>query len=45
MALMFYSRMIDPEYQVEILSRGNSSDRDENNEELVVDYVSALFYT
>ena len=43
MTLMFYSRMINPDYKVDILSRGNSG----NNlgAELVVDYVSALFYS
>jgi hypothetical protein len=43
MTLMFYSRMINPNYKVEILARGNSSKN--SNSELVVDYVSALFYT
>jgi AmmeMemoRadiSam system protein B len=42
MTLMFYSRMINPIYNVEILARGNSAKYSE--EELVVDYVSALFY-
>lgn len=42
MTLMFYSRMINPIYRVEILARGNSAKYSE--EELVVDYVSALFY-
>ncbi len=43
MTLMFYSRMVNPGYKVEILARGNSSKNSDN--ELVVDYVSALFYT
>jgi len=43
MTLMFYSNMIDASYRVEILARGNSAKNSE--EELVVDYVSALFYT
>ncbi len=42
MTLMFYSRMVDPNYNVDILARGNSSKY--SNDELVVDYVSALFY-
>lgn len=42
MTLMFYSRMLDPNYNVEILARGNSSMH--AGDELVVDYVSALFY-
>lgn len=42
MTLMFYSRMVDPDYRVEILARGNSAKK--SNDELVVDYVSALFY-
>jgi MEMO1 family protein len=42
MTLMFYSRMINPSYKVEILARGDSSKSSES--ELVVDYVSALFY-
>ena len=42
MALMFYSRMIDSNYKVEILARGNSAKKIKT--ELVVDYVSALFY-
>lgn len=45
MTLMFYARMINNEFKVEILSRGNSSQFNNNKEELVVDYVSALFYT
>ena len=44
MTLMFYSRLINQEYKVEILSRGNSSMKSDDDEELVVDYVSALFY-
>ena len=44
MTLMFYSRMVQTNYKVEILARGNSSQRSDNDEELVVDYVSALFY-
>lgn len=44
MTLMFYSRMINSGYDVEILARGNSSKKGDNDEELVVDYVSALFY-
>ena len=44
MTLMFYSRMIHSNYKVEILARGNSSKKSDNDEELVVDYVSALFY-
>ncbi len=44
MTLMFYSRMIDPDYKVEILARGNSSKNHIHKDELVVDYVSALFY-
>ena len=44
MTLMFFSRFIDPDYHVEILSRGNSSIKSKVEEELVVDYVSALFY-
>jgi AmmeMemoRadiSam system protein B len=43
MTLMFYSRMLDPNYKVEILARGNSAKYSEA--ELVVDYVSALFYS
>ncbi|MCK5703393.1 MAG: AmmeMemoRadiSam system protein B [Cyclobacteriaceae bacterium] len=42
MTLMFYSRMINPTYSVEILARGNSSKY--SNKKKVVDYVSALFY-
>ena len=42
MTLMFYSRMINPNYKVEILARGDSSKY--SDAELVVDYVSALFY-
>lgn len=42
MTLMFYSRMINPNYNVEILARGNSAKY--SDEEFVVDYVSALFY-
>jgi AmmeMemoRadiSam system protein B len=42
MTLMFYSRMINPNYKVEILARGDSSKSADT--ELVVDYVSALFY-
>ena len=42
MTLMFYSRMIDPDYKVEILARGNSAKY--STDEVVVDYVSALFY-
>ena len=45
MTLMFYCRMIEPAYKVEILARGNSSKFKVDDEELVVDYVSALFYT
>ncbi len=44
MTLMFYSRMIAPDYKVEILARGNSSKNHILKDELVVDYVSALFY-
>lgn len=44
MTLMFYSRMVQSNYKVEILARGNSSQKTDNDEELVVDYVSALFY-
>ncbi|MCG8306553.1 MAG: AmmeMemoRadiSam system protein B [Cytophagales bacterium] len=44
MTLMFYSRLINSAYNVEILARGNSSSKTKNEEELVVDYVSALFY-
>lgn len=44
MTLMFYSRMIKNNFNVEILARGNSSVNNEK-EELVVDYVSALFYS
>jgi len=44
MTLMFYSRLINADYNVEILARGNSSMKSNNEEELVVDYVSALFY-
>ena len=44
MTLMFYSRFINQDYNVEILSRGNSSMKADDEEELVVDYVSALFY-
>jgi len=43
MTLMFYSNMIDASYKVEILARGNSAKN--SGEDLVVDYVSALFYT
>jgi len=43
MTLMFYARMINQFYDVEILARGNSSKK-YDEEELVVDYVSALFY-
>lgn len=43
MTLMFYSRMISSNYKVEILARGNSAKY--SDEDLVVDYVSALFYT
>lgn len=42
MTLMFYSRMVNPNYNVDILARGNSSKA--SSEELVVDYISALFY-
>ena len=42
MTLMFYSRMVNSNYNVEILARGNSSKH--SDDELVVDYVSALFY-
>lgn len=42
MTLMFYSRMINSNYNVEILARGNSAKH--SFEEFVVDYVSALFY-
>jgi len=45
MTLMFYSRMINPRYNVEILARGNSSKKIQNDEELVVDYVSAIFFS
>ena len=44
MTLMFYSRMINYDFNVEILARGNSSGFNNKKEELVVDYVSALFY-
>ena len=44
MTLMFYSRFVEPDYNVEILARGNSSKFKDDNEELVVDYVAALFY-
>ncbi len=44
MTLMFYSRMINNEFNVEILARGNSSGFNNNKDELVVDYVSVLFY-
>ncbi|MDZ7606552.1 MAG: AmmeMemoRadiSam system protein B [Cyclobacteriaceae bacterium] len=43
MTLMFYSNMIDASYRVEILARGNSAKN--SGKDLVVDYVSALFYT
>jgi AmmeMemoRadiSam system protein B len=43
MTLMFYSRLIDPSYKVDILARGNSGKR--SKEDLVVDYVSAIFYS
>jgi len=43
MTLMFYARMINANYKVEILARGNSSKK--SKKELVVDYVSALFYS
>lgn len=43
MTIMFYSRMINPSYKVDILARGDSSKY--ANTELVVDYVSALFYS
>ncbi len=43
MTLMFYSRMIDSNYKVEILARGNSARQ--TGEGDVVDYVSALFYS
>jgi hypothetical protein len=42
MTLMFYSRMVEPDYKVEILARGNSGR--ETKDDLVVDYISALFY-
>lgn len=42
MTLMFYSKIIDPKYKVEILARGNSAKY--STGETVVDYVSALFY-
>jgi AmmeMemoRadiSam system protein B len=42
MTLMFYCRMVNPSYQVDILARGNSAM--ETDEELVEDYVSAVFY-
>ncbi len=42
MTLMFFSRLINPKYKVEILARGNSSKKLRKN--LVFDYVSALFY-
>ena len=45
MTLMFYSRMVNSGYEVEILARGNSSKKNDKDEELVVDYVSALFYS
>jgi hypothetical protein len=34
--------MVNPSYQVDILARGNSAM--ETDEELVEDYVSAVFY-
>jgi len=43
MTLMFYARMIDQKYQVDILARGNSAKR-APQQELVVDYVSAIFH-
>jgi AmmeMemoRadiSam system protein B len=43
MTLMFYARLVDPSYKVDILARGNSGKR--SNEDLVVDYVSAIFYS
>jgi AmmeMemoRadiSam system protein B len=43
MTLMFYSRLLDPSYKVDILARGNSGKT--SNEDLVVDYVSAIFYS
>jgi len=45
MTLMFFSRMVYANYQVEILARGNSSEKSDDHQELVVDYVSALFYS
>lgn len=42
MTLMFYSRMVNANYNVEILARGNSAMHPKDD--LVVDYVSALFY-
>ena len=42
MALMEYSSMIDPEYQVKILSRGDSGSAGKTSS--VVSYISALFY-
>jgi AmmeMemoRadiSam system protein B len=43
MTLMFYSRLLDPSYEVDILARGNSGQK--SKEDLVVDYVSAIFYS
>ena len=41
MALMEYSAMVDPEYRVKILSRGDSGDISNTSD--VVSYISALF--
>ncbi len=41
MALMEYSAMVDPDYRVEILSRGDSGDISNTSD--VVSYISALF--
>lgn len=42
MTLMFYSRLVNPKYKVEVLARGNSAKN--KDEDSVVDYVSTLFY-
>ena len=43
MTVMEYSSMLDPEYGIKILSRGDSGDETDSSD--VVSYISALFYT
>ncbi|MCF8380301.1 MAG: AmmeMemoRadiSam system protein B [Bacteroidales bacterium] len=42
MALMEYSRLMNPEYETKILARGHSGEV--RNSDRVVDYISILFY-